>query len=308
MIAPTSAPPAGSLVVRHRGHADEVVDVLERDDEVVHGAAVLLLHDALERLARGLDGGAQAVVGVDDDLVAALVELGGGRGLVDRRDAHERRGPVPLAGELEHLLGRVRLAVDEHHVGAGVRVRAAALHGLFHAPAGDQRLGAGDDVEVLVLARVEAGLDLAGVLLDRGQLALDAGVEGAALGEDVVLDADRGDALALVAAHHVDDVDRVAVPVVAVGDDRDLDGVDHPGGGPQLVGHREDVRVGHAVGRGDLEAAGPDGVEAGLLDQLGREAVVGAAHQDRPGPGHSFLEPLPAVHCVPPRIACGASI
>ena len=178
--------------------------------------------------------------------------------------------------------------MDQHHVGAGVRVRTPALEGLVHAPSGDEGFRARDDEEVVALARVEHGLDLARVLLDWGQLALDARVERAALGEDVVLDADGGDALGLVGPHHVDDVDGVAVAVVAVGDDRDVDRLDHPRGRAQLVGHREDVGVRHAVRGGDLEAGRPDGVEPGRLDQLRREAVVRASDEDGLGLGQAF--------------------
>src|SRR5947208_1114281 len=105
-------------------------------------------------------------------------------------------------------------------------------------------------------------------------------VEAAPLGELVVLDADAGRAGALElgsGAHHVD---RVAVAVVAVSDDRDDDRVDDAAHGLEGLRQRQDVRIGDGLDGGDAEAACPDGVEAGLLGELRGERVVRARRAD----------------------------
>ena len=247
------------------------------------------------------------MVGEDDQLESGRVELIHGRALVDRRHADERRvGAIPLLRERDDLVRILALRVDEHHVGAGVGVGAAAHQRLFHAPAGDERLGARDHHEIRVLLRGLGRADLAGVLFHRRELALHACVEAAALGEDVVLHADRGDAGALVLLDAADHVDRVAVPIVAVGDHGDLRRVVHHLRGVEVLRHREDVRVGDGVARGDLEARGPEAFKSSLLADLPGEPVVGADDHDRAGAGHEFAE-LPGFRHVFTSPYCAAS-
>jgi hypothetical protein len=279
------------LLVLHLVDADELVDALERDDLVVDAAGVALFPEGLQRLGHRLDRRADRVVCHDDELEAGLVERLHLRRAVDRGHAHERGArPVPELREGEDLVRVLRLRVDEDHVGAGVRVRAAAPERLLHAPARDEGLGARDHDEVAVPLRRLGGADLGRVLLDVGQLALHARVEAAPLGEDVVLDADRRDAGGLVLLDAPDDVDGVAVAVVAVGHDRQAARRAHHLRDGEVLRHREDVRVGDRVARGDLEAGRPEPVESGLFADPGRQAVVCADDDDRARPSHQFPE------------------
>ena len=84
---------------------------------------------------------------------------------------------------------------------------------------GPARVGACDEHEV----RIEIAADLVGRTVLAHRLLqgdhLPARHVAAALGNDLVLDVDAGHAGLDVLPHGADDVDRVAVPVVRVGDD-----------------------------------------------------------------------------------------
>jgi hypothetical protein len=180
--------------------------------------------------------------------------------------------------------------VDQHHVGAGRGVGAAALERFLHAPAGNQRFGAGDDHEVRIALRALGRTDLAGVLLDAGELATHARVEAAALGEDVVFDADGGDAGALVLLDAADDVDGIAVAIVAIGDHGELGGVVDLGGDFEVLRHGKHAGVRHGARRSDLEPARPHPVEAGFFGQPGGQAVVRPHQQHRRRARQQFAE------------------
>src|SRR5690606_20994522 len=83
------------------------------------------------------------------------------------------------------------------------------------------------------------------------------------------------DAALLELAHEAPHVVEVAVAGVAVQQDRDGGDIRHE---LEHVHHLRPaglVVVAHAELRGDGEAAGPDALEAGLLDDAGGDAVVG---------------------------------
>ena len=132
-------------------------------------------------------------------------------------------------------------------------------------------VGAADDHEVVVAARVGGGADLLGVLLG-GNDAL--ALEVAALLRPLLIFEDDPRHPGLHAlAHRARDVERVAVPRVHVGHERHIDrrddgahAVEHLGGGEQAV-------VGCAEGgRGEAEPGREQGVEAGALCRAGPRA------------------------------------
>ena len=130
----------------------------------------------------------------------------------------------------------------------------------------------------------------------------------ALLGRHLVLELDPGDAGLLVELHGADDVDRVAVAGVGVGDHRHVDGGHDPPGVVDHLAAAEQPDVGAADQRGRRPEAGHvDGVEAGLLDQPGREGVVRARRHERRPAGQQLAQPRPAgrdrCSADPPRTA-----
>ena len=134
---------------------------------------------------------------------------------------------------------------------------------------------------------LDGGPDLADHLVGTDQR-LPAHVP-ALLRHDLVLELDAGDAGLLVELHGPDDVDRVAVSGVGVGDHRHVDGGHDPAGVVDHLRAREQSHVGAADQRRRRPEAGHvDDVEAGLLDEPGRQGVVGAGSHDR-GAGRQQL-------------------
>ena len=188
---------------------------------------------------------------------------------------------VRLAHRLGERHGRLAVRARQlrpHQVHAGVGVRAAAADGLLQAAAHRaEGVGAGDDDEVRI--HPVAGVHGRAVFPDRLILADDhlARDVTAALGEDLVLDVNPGHAAAHVLLHRPDGRQRVAVAVVGVGDDRDLDGAGHHGADAGHLGLGEEAHVGPAVGQGHRVAAEVDGLHAHPLGDLGVERGVDAA-------------------------------
>ena len=86
--------------------------------------------------------------------------------------------------ELEDLVGRLFLTVDQHGVGACFGVSCASPQRLVLAEPGDQRLGPGYYQRA---TGKPSGLDLALKLLDRHQYLSAAGAQTAVLREGFVL-------------------------------------------------------------------------------------------------------------------------
>ena len=164
-------------------------------------------------------------------------------------------------------------------------------------PSDGEDVGAGVDDEVLVqpVPHVGAGADLAGHLLGRDDFL--AGHVAAALGEDLVLDVHAGHAHRDQPLGDPGGVDGVAAAGVDVGHDRDVHGLDDVPGHVQDVLHLHEADVGLAeAGRGQAVAGDLDGLEAGLFDDLGREGVVAAGHDDGPAVHDGFAQDFGFLH------------
>ena len=111
--------------------------------------------------------------------------------------------------------------MDEDGVGAGLAVGLAALQRLFQALAGDERLDARDDDEVVVALGFLRRADLAGELVHVGERLRRAADEAVRLREELVLDAHAGDAALLELRDEAARRVEVAVAGVAVEQDRD---------------------------------------------------------------------------------------
>ena len=72
----------------------------------------------------------------------------------------------------------------------------------------------------------------------------------------------------------------VAIAGVAVDDHRDAHRVAHGTGQREVLGHGDDAGVRQRVRGGDLEAAGPDSLEAGALGHLRAQRIMGADEAD----------------------------
>ena len=219
------------------------------------------------------------MVGPDHRADAGLAEPLGRRAVIGRRHDDDRAAIVPLAHEGEDLRGGRLLRVDQHRVGACRVIGLGATQRLVEPPARDQRLDAGNDAELGIGLAVLAGLDLAAELVDVGQrLALAEKRVG--LGEQLVLDADAGDAALAQLAHQSAHVVEVAVAGIAVDQDRDRGRVRHELEHLEHLGPRRLVAVAHAERRRHRQPGRPDALEPGLLHDLGRQPVMGL-HQER---------------------------
>ena len=174
------------------------------------------------------------------------------------------------AGEFLQADGRL----DEGGVGAGLDESVGALNRpveAVHRP----RVGARNDLEIVVVAAVHRGLDLLDHLAERHHvLALEV---AALLGEDLILDLDAGGARALERPHGPPHVEGVAEAGVGIGQDRHRDGIadrrhvvcDLAQGHEADVGHAE--RHVRDAGAGDI-----DRLVAEILDHPGEQGVRSA--------------------------------
>ena len=115
------------------------------------------------------------------------------------------------------------------------------------------------------------------MFLQRDQFTPDAGIETTAFWIDIVLDADRGDSGAFLVVDGAHDVQGVAVPRVAIRDNRNADRFGDVPFDFELLAGRDKACVGNAFQRcGNRKTAGPNGVESSSLDQFGTEGIMGA--------------------------------
>src|SRR3990172_1229208 len=156
---------------------------------------------------------------------------------------------------------------------------------LFPPPAGNQRLDPGDDHEIWGPPRGLGRFDLARELLDPGEGLTAPGQEAVILGELLILEGDASDTRLLKPLDRVEDVVRVAVACIPIDDHGNRGHLDHASSRLQVLTHGEEAGVRDAVGRGDLQAARPDPLKSGPLDELCAQAVMGPDHPDEAGPG-----------------------
>jgi len=162
-------------------------------------------------------------------------------------------------------------------------------------------VGAGDDDEVLVafVARAAGEFDLVDEFLARDRVG-DVFVIMRALGVELILDVDAGDAGADELAHRAHGVQRLAEARPAVGHHRDRDRVSHVAGDAHLLVHGQQRLRRAARAAGD-ETAVVDRREAGVRNQPPSERVIGDRHVDealfveepaqRLGCFHGFVPP-----------------
>ena len=132
-------------------------------------------------------------------------------------------------------------------------------------------------------------------------------VVAALLGRHLVLEVDRGRAEALELAHGTDDVERVAVAGVGVGDDWQRGGVDNLAQPRQHLGHRQQAEVRHPAAPGHGAAAAVDGGEARRGGDPRRQPVVYPRRHDNLGTLEQLGEPLGPAHNTAASSATGTS-
>ena len=177
------------------------------------------------------------------------------------------------------LLFRLR-RFDKTEIGAGLEIGIHAVDCGLQALAGTG-IGARDDQQVRVAARVDCGFDLA----DHFRRADDllAFIVPAFLRADLVFDMERGNTALLVLAHAAHHVDRIAVTGVHVGDDRNIHGFDRARNEQQVLGHGQQADVGITAGARVAAAGEINRIEAGGLHQPCGQRVVGAGRDQVTG-------------------------
>ena len=186
---------------------------------------------------------------------------------------------------------------DKADIGTGFEIGVDPVDRRLQ-PLDRARVGARDDDEIGVLAGVDRGVDLADHLGEADHLL--ALVMAAFLGRDLVFDVKGGDPRFLVLADRADDVDRVAVAGIGVGDDRDFDRFDRHADKADVLGEGQEPEIGIAV-RPRIAAAGQiDRLEPGLLDETRGQSVIGAGHHRIAGTPDQPPHLLPHRHPLPP--------
>ena len=119
-----------------------------------------------------------------------------------------------------------------------------------------------------------AAADLALKFADGNELLPAARAEARVLGKCLVLDDDGRDAGGCVLRHDVSNVHRVAKPGVEIGDHRRILHLADRAHHLQMRTHRQDIGVGHRVGRRQFETATPNGIEARIRGELCGERIM----------------------------------
>ena len=202
-----------------------------------------------------------------------LQRLGGQRRRLAALDIIGQAGPGDLGADAAQLLDAER-RLDEEQIGAGLAIELGPLDGGVE-PFDRAGIGAGHDDHRLVLAGIEGRLQL-GDHLGCGDHLLALHM-AAALGRDLILDEQGGDAGALIGAHGAGDIGRPAIAGIGIGQQRQLGRIAEPGIELRHLAHAELGHIGLAdQARGGAIAAAGRGLEAGPLDQLQGERVMGA--------------------------------
>src|SRR5262245_38548048 len=133
--------------------------------------------------------------------------------------------------------------MNQHGISSGLGVGASTFQRLLRAPAGDKRLGAGDDDEARITPRGLSGLDLPRMLVSGHKLTPHTSVKATTFGEDIVLNANPGDACSFVLGYGTHHIDGVAEAIVAVSDNRDANRIAHAPHSVESLTHSQDVSV-----------------------------------------------------------------
>ena len=209
---------------------------------VEHVLRAAVAPDRRVELRLRLVGDAQRGDRPDHHRVAHRLELGRGeeRRAAELRHVGQQRHARHRLGEgAEHLGVGQRLGEDR--VGAGLEIEPGARHGAVDALA-RRGVGAGDDEQMP--ARLGGGGDLGRHVVRIGELLV---VQVAAfLGQHLVLDMDRAGAGLLEGAHHVHDVQRLAVAGVAVDQHRQARGARDLADEEADLVDRDDAEIGQA--------------------------------------------------------------
>jgi hypothetical protein len=149
-----------------------------------------------------------------------------------------------------------------------------APHHFLHAPAGDETFQPRHERKVRIALRFLHGFDLAGEFFQVSQRLALAVDERIGLWEQLVLDANRGDAALLELAHQPPHVVEVPVSGVRVEQDRDAGRVAHEFHHFEHLRPARFVIVAHAERGGNGEPARPDAAKTRFFDDARAQAVV----------------------------------
>jgi hypothetical protein len=121
----------------------------------------------------------------------------------------------------------------------------------------------------------------------------------ALLGHDLILEVDRGDSGGLVPANRPDHVDRVAIPGVGVGDQRQVDRLGDLAGVVDRLRHRQQPHIGAAKAqRGGAEAGHVGRGETRFLRQARPERVVAPGSEHHLARGEQIAQPGAPTRCT----------
>ena len=143
--------------------------------------------------------------------------------------------PFQAFGKGDDLVRGFPLRMDQQEIGAGLGIGGAAPQRLVEPEIGDQRLGAGDHEQVVARSGGARRFDLALELLRRAPAPAGRRQAGGVLREGLVLDHDSRRPGARIGADDMEDIDRVAVAGIEIGDERDLDLLDDGAGHVEML-------------------------------------------------------------------------
>jgi hypothetical protein len=163
--------------------------------------------------------------------------------------------------------------MDQHGICAGFLIGVSAAQRLIQAPARNKRFDPGDEHEVGVGLAVLARLDLAAEFIHVGQR-LTVTDKGICFREQFVFDAGARDAALTQFCDQPADVIEVAVPGIAVHQDRDRCGIGHEFKYLENLGPRGFVRITHTERRRHRKPGRPYSAESRFLGNFSGKTVM----------------------------------
>ena len=118
----------------------------------------------------------------------------------------------------------------------------------------------------------------------------------ALFGEDLILDVDGGNAVPLELTHGANHVELVAEASIGIGDDGKVDHAGDPARIADHLAHRQQSIVGITVTRRGAGSGHVHDREAGMRDQRGRDAVIGARRDRHAFPPDQVAQLFPSAH------------